>query len=600
MKSFEEDMLGIIENIQFKQVKCDFLSRLKKDVNTIHKSNSLIIPADKTNNYYKLDKGEYDKLLKDNVTAKYKQISNTDVTKINLKAKQISEQLHLADRIDSLAAKPAFITIKDHKEHFPNHIKCRLINPAKSEIGMISKKILDRINTDVAAATQVQQWKNTNEVIQWFNSINDKKSCTFLSFDVIDFYPSINETLLKEALEFASEFTAITEDEKEIIMHSKDTLLFHNNSTWQKSNQTNQFDITMGSYDGAETCELIGKYILHKIKHIIDHKDVGLYRDDGLAVLRNMSPSQTNQLVKSLTREFKNFGLNITTEICINVINFLDVTFNLKNNSYRPYSKPNNTAIYVNKKSNHSRNIIQMIPTSVNRRLSDISSDKDEFIASSQEYQNSLNEAGYDHKLIFEPRNEQRRNRNRKIIWYNPPFSKNVSTNVGRKFIHIIEKNFPKGSKLHKIFNKNNVKISYSCMDNMERIIDAHNKKILQKTTPAADNCNCKNPENCPLSGNCRTKNIVYKADVTSKRESNVYIGLCETEFKTRYNNHKSSFSLESKKNSTELSKYVWNLKEKDIDHKINWSILKHTKSYSNASKRCQLCLWEIFLYNNI
>ena len=132
-------------------------------------------------------------------------------------------------------------------------------------------------------------------------------------------------------------------------------------------------------------------------------------------------------------------------------------------------------------------------------------------------------------------------------------------------------------------------------MDNMERIIDAHNKKILQKTTPAADNCNCKNPENCPLSGNCRTKNIVYKADVTSKHESKVYIGLCETEFKTKYNNHKSSFSLESRKNSTELSKYVWNLKEKDIDHKINWSILKHTKSYSNASKRCQLCLWEKF-----
>ena len=163
-----------------------------------------------------------------------------------------------------------------------------------------------------------------------------------------------------------------------------------------------------------------------------------------LFYVRNMSTTQTNQLVKSLTREFKNFGLNITTEICRSVINFLDVTFNLKNNPYRPYSKPNNTAIYVNKKSNHSRNIIQMIPTSVNRRLSDISSDKDEFIASSQEYQNSLNEAGHDHKLIFEPRNEQRRNRNRKIIWYNPPFSKNVSTNVGRKFIHIIEKKLSK------------------------------------------------------------------------------------------------------------------------------------------------------------
>ena len=49
-------------------------STLKKDVNTIHKSNSLIIPADKKNNYYKLDKGEYDKLLKDNATAENKQI----------------------------------------------------------------------------------------------------------------------------------------------------------------------------------------------------------------------------------------------------------------------------------------------------------------------------------------------------------------------------------------------------------------------------------------------------------------------------------------------------------------------------------------------
>ena len=101
------------------------------------------------------------------------------------------------------------------------------------------------------------------------------------------------------------------------------------------------------------------------------------------------------------------------------------------------------------------------------------------------------------------------------------------------------------------------------------------------------------NIENCPLSGNCRTKNIVCKADVISKHESKVYIGLYETEFKTRYNNHKSSFSLENRKNSTELSKYVWNLKKQDIDYKINWSILKHTKPYSNASKRCQLCLWE-------
>ena len=62
-----------------------------------------------------------------------------------------------------------------------------------------------------------------------------------------------------------------------------------------------------------------------------------------------------------------------------------------------------------------------------------------------------------------------------------------------------------------------------------------------------------------------------------------------ETEFKTRYSNHVTIF-IRKQKNSTELSKYVWNLKKKDIDYKINWSILKHTKSYSNASKICQLC----------
>ena len=79
-----------------------------------------------------------------------------------------------------------------------------------------------------------------------------------------------------------------------------------------------------------------------------------------------------------------------------------------------------------------------------------------------------------------------RRNRPRKIIWFNPPYSVNVQTNVARSFLCLIDKHFPRSHSLHKIFNRNNVTVSYSCMSNMAKIIKSHNAKILGKadTTP--------------------------------------------------------------------------------------------------------------------
>ena len=98
-------------------------------------------------------------------------------------------------------------------------------------------------------------------------------------------------------------------------MHAKKTLLFHDNLPWQKITPPHDFDITMGSYDGAETCDLIGIYILNKINHIIDNKDVGLYRDDGFAVLRNQSITEANRKAKEITKVFDGLGLKVTTEI---------------------------------------------------------------------------------------------------------------------------------------------------------------------------------------------------------------------------------------------------------------------------------------------
>ena len=358
----------------------------------------------------------------------------------------------------------------------------------------------------------------------------------------------------------------------------------------------------MGSYDGAETCELVGTYLLHKIKHLFNNEsEVGLYRDDGLAILRNKSACQANRIAKALIAEFKKYGLNITVDQGLKVTNFLDITLNLHNESYRPYTKPNNTTQYVNKKSNHPGSIINMIPNSVNHRLSNISSNETQFKAATSTYQQALNDAGYNHTLKFDQNhknsdpNKTTRKRNRNIIWFNPPFSKHVTTNVGRKFLHLIDKHFPKQHILHKIFNRNNVKVSYSCMDNMSRIVNAHNKRIIHdKPTTATKTCNCRIPHDCPLNGNCQIKSVIYKATVTtSNNDTKEYIGLCETTFKSRFNNHKSSFKHERKKKETALSKHIWNLKDNKIEYNIKWSILKRCNSYSNTTKRCQLCLWE-------
>jgi len=111
--------------------------------------------------------------------------------------------------------------MKDHKPDFLNNPTCRLINPSKSEIGIISKQILDNINKKVIHATQVNQWKSTSNVIQWFKALPEKTKHAFITFDVCDLYPTISEQLLMKALDYASQFTAITQQDRHIITHAK-------------------------------------------------------------------------------------------------------------------------------------------------------------------------------------------------------------------------------------------------------------------------------------------------------------------------------------------------------------------------------------------
>ena len=92
-----------------------------------------------------MDKDTYNQLLTNNVTAIYRKDTNDTLRSINLEASSITDQLKISDRVEQIALKNAYITVKDHKPQFPNEIKCRLINPTKSNIGSISKQKLDPI-----------------------------------------------------------------------------------------------------------------------------------------------------------------------------------------------------------------------------------------------------------------------------------------------------------------------------------------------------------------------------------------------------------------------------------------------------------------------
>ena len=129
----------------------------------------------------------------------------------------------------------------------------------------------------------MNEWKNTKDVLQWFSKIENKKSCSFVQIDIKDFYPSISREILNKALSFSKQHVSISEKDIRTMFHSKRSLLFSN------SIPADCFDVTMGSYDGAEICELLSLFILNQLSNIANKEDVGLYRDDGLMILRDVN-----------------------------------------------------------------------------------------------------------------------------------------------------------------------------------------------------------------------------------------------------------------------------------------------------------------------
>ena len=115
---------------------------------------------------------------------------------------------------------------------------------------------------------------------------------------------------------------------------------------------------TMGAYDEAEVCELVGNYLLYEPSKLYEKKDIGLYRDDGLAVFKNKSGPKSEKIKFSIQSIFRENKLKIIIQCNLKIMDYLDVTFNLTDSSYRPFNKTNNEMNYIHKQSNHLPSII--------------------------------------------------------------------------------------------------------------------------------------------------------------------------------------------------------------------------------------------------
>ena len=257
--------------------------------------------------------------------------------------------------------------------------------------------------------------------------------------------------------------------------HSRKSLLFTNTDIWRKKNGDLDLDVMTESFDGVEICEIVCLCILHILGEKYGKHRIYFYGYDGLACFRYTRGPQADRTRKDFIKIFKeDFDLSITCETNLKAVNFLDVTLNLATVKCQPYNKPDNNTLYVNILSNHPVNGIKNLPGNISKRISALSGGEATFNKAKDLYNNALAESGFKHKITFQQQQNtstatnNRKQRKRKVIWFNPPYSLSFSTNIGKNFFSLLGKHFPKVHQLHKLFNRNNVKVSYRYLHNFK------------------------------------------------------------------------------------------------------------------------------------
>ena len=304
LKDFERGLFNMVANTKYKEnnaPKSSFQRRLADEIKEIRREARVYMPADKSNHFYKTSPQTYTALLDKAVHKNFKKADEGEEEAITKEAKAVATSLEVADRIFKTEMKPATISLKDHKDDYLNKPQTRLINPTKSFLGKVSKWKLDELNKVVRGKTKLNQWLNTDATLAWFRALPSKSDLSFVVCDIVDYYPSITADLLNQALDWASQHVTITADDRKLYHHTKNSLLWHQGSTWVKRGDVN-FDIAQGSFDGAESTDLVGLFLLHKLEEV---KEVskGLYRDDMLGVTK-LKGRAAEKLKQSISRVF--------------------------------------------------------------------------------------------------------------------------------------------------------------------------------------------------------------------------------------------------------------------------------------------------------
>ena len=187
--------------------------------------------------------------------------------------------------------------------------------------------------------------------------------------------------------------------------------------------------------------------------------------------MRNENVQKTDRIRKEVIKIFKEIGFEIEIKTNLKVVDILNITFSLSSDIFKPYRKPNDN---FSTSANHPLQIIKQLPTLTVKRLFKNSLSIVIFNSAKVEYENALENSGYHSiKLNYTQirENKPKHNRSRNIIWFNPPYSQNIMSNVAKRFLNLLHRHFSKSNKRHKMFNRNTMKVSYSCTENLMKIM---------------------------------------------------------------------------------------------------------------------------------
>ena len=193
MDRFESELKGLVKTIKLLKNHNNIQQQMSSDIRKIRVSNCIFTKSDKSGNLYEVYKNKYRQMIFKEVIKHYNKAPRHLEKELNSEAKMLATKLGIVDRVEKYNLKNCFITIKDHKSDFKENPKCRLINPAKTQMGKVSKIFVQDICASLRIALNINQWRNIQDCIKWFKEYDKDNKCSFVKYYIKEFYPSITE-----------------------------------------------------------------------------------------------------------------------------------------------------------------------------------------------------------------------------------------------------------------------------------------------------------------------------------------------------------------------------------------------------------------------